>query len=59
MIALTIRPLHFDERAVWEPLWQGYLTFYKATVADDVTALTWQRLHDEAEPMHVFGAFEG
>jgi GNAT superfamily N-acetyltransferase len=55
----TIRPLRSDERTAWEPLWQGYLTFYKATIADDVTALTWQRLHDEAEPMHVFGAFEG
>ena len=57
--APAIRPLRSDERTTWEPLWQGYLTFYKATISDDVTALTWQRLHDETEPMHVFGAFEG
>jgi GNAT superfamily N-acetyltransferase len=58
-VSIDVRALRADERAAWEPLWQGYLTFYKATVADEVTSLTWDRLHDAAEPMHVFGAFEG
>lgn len=55
----TIRPLRPDERPQWAPLWQGYLDFYKATVAPDVTEVTWARLMDKAEPMHVLGAFEG
>jgi GNAT superfamily N-acetyltransferase len=58
-MSINVRALRADERAAWEPLWQGYLTFYKATIADEVTSLTWARLHDPAEPMHVLGAFEG
>ena len=40
LTALTIRPLARSDRAGWDPLWQGYLTFYKATLpagTDDVT----------------------
>lgn len=54
---LDIRALRPDERAAWEPLWQGYLAFYKTSVKPEVTDLTWARLHDPAEPMHVLGAF--
>jgi GNAT superfamily N-acetyltransferase len=54
---LVIRALRPDERRSWEPLWQGYLTFYKSTVEAEVTATTWARLHDPSEPMHVLGAF--
>jgi GNAT superfamily N-acetyltransferase len=57
MSALAVRPLRPDERAAWEPLWQGYLTFYNAAVKPEVTEATWARLHDPAEPMHVLGAF--
>ncbi|SFU70079.1 Acetyltransferase (GNAT) family protein [Methylobacterium sp. 174MFSha1.1] len=52
----TIRPLRPDERAAWDPLWQGYLAFYGATVAPEVTDLTWARLHDASEPMHALVA---
>jgi hypothetical protein len=34
---LEIRALRPDERQSWEPLWQGYLTFYKSAVTPDVT----------------------
>ena len=57
MADVTIRPLRQDERGSWEPLWQGYLTFYKATLAPGATDTAWQRLQDPAEPMHVLGAF--
>ena len=57
MPELAIRPLRPDERAAWEPLWQGYLRFYRASVAPEVTDTTWSRLHDPGEPMHVLGAF--
>jgi GNAT superfamily N-acetyltransferase len=56
---LTIRSLTSADRAAWEPLWQGYLTFYKASLPAEVTETTWQRLLDPAEPMFVWGAFEG
>ncbi len=54
---LDIRALRPDDRHAWEPLWQGYLTFYESAVAPEVTETTWARLHDPAEPMHVLGAF--
>jgi GNAT superfamily N-acetyltransferase len=56
---IEIRPLRPDERDAWEPLWQGYLTFYESSLAPEVTAETWRRLHDPSEPMHVLGAFLG
>jgi GNAT superfamily N-acetyltransferase len=58
-MSVAIRPLRPDERASWEPLWQGYLAFYGANVAPEVTDTAWTRLHDPAEPMHILGAFEG
>ena len=57
MSQITVRPLRPDERAAWEPLWQGYLAFYKTSVKPEVTERTWARLHEPAEPMHVLGAF--
>ena len=57
-MTLDIRPLEAADRAAWEPLWQGYLTFYKASLPPEVTDTTWQRLLDPAEPMFVRGAFE-
>jgi len=52
-----IRPVGPGERAAWEPLWQGYLTFYKAAISGETTSVTWARLHDPKEPMFVLGAY--
>jgi GNAT superfamily N-acetyltransferase len=51
-MSFVVRALRSGERAAWEPLWQGYLTFYEASQAPEVTDMTWQRLHDPGEPMH-------
>jgi GNAT superfamily N-acetyltransferase len=51
---MAIRPLLAADRAAWEPLWQGYLAFYEASVAPDVTALTFARLTGGDEPMGGF-----
>jgi GNAT superfamily N-acetyltransferase len=56
---LVIRPLNPDERSAWEPLWQGYLTFYESQVSTETTDVLWKRLHDAGEPMFVLGAFSG
>jgi GNAT superfamily N-acetyltransferase len=48
-----------EQRPHWEPLWQAYLAFYKASVPPEVTEHTWQRLHDSREPMFALGAFDG
>lgn len=47
--AVVVRDLAPEDRAAWEVLWRGYLEFYGADVADDVTDLTFRRLVDPGE----------
>jgi len=54
---IVIRPVGKDERAAWEPLWNGYLAFYKTALARDVSDLTWTRFHDPDEPMFALGGY--
>jgi GNAT superfamily N-acetyltransferase len=46
---VTVSPLRSADRAAWEPLWQGYLTFYRASLAPEVTDATWRRFFDPLE----------
>jgi len=39
------------DHQAWLVLWRGYQTFYKVAIDDGTTAMTWQRLLDDAEPM--------
>ena len=59
MSGLTVAGMTPEMRSHWEPLWQAYLAFYKTSVPNDVTDVTWQRLHDPDEPMFALGAFDG
>ncbi len=54
--APVIRAPRPDDREAWEPLWRGYLTFYRADLAPDVTDFTWNRLVDPAGPINGFVA---
>ena len=54
---VVVKPVGADERAAWEPLWAGYLTFYKTSVSVATSDVTWSRFHDPAEPMHLLGAY--
>lgn len=57
MAEIVIRPVGADERAAWEPLWNGYLSFYKASLAPGASDVAWARFHDPAEPMYLLGAY--
>jgi GNAT superfamily N-acetyltransferase len=57
MAEIVIRPVGKGERAAWEPLWNGYLAFYKATLAPDASDFTWRRFHDPEEQMFLIGAY--
>jgi GNAT superfamily N-acetyltransferase len=35
----------------WRDLWLGYQAFYKVEIDEPTTAMTWQRLMNDAEPM--------
>ncbi|MGD9752520.1 MAG: N-acetyltransferase family protein [Acidimicrobiia bacterium] len=50
---MTVRPLQPTDRPGWDPLWRGYLDFYRASVPDDVTDALW---HTVCEPA---GAISG
>ena len=56
MADVSIRPLALTDRPQWEPLWQGYLAFYKTSVPADVTDATFARFFEAAEPMHALVA---
>jgi len=56
---LSIKPLTFAHYPTWLPLWQSYQAFYKTTIPDEVTAITWKRLLDPSEPMAGVLAFDG
>ncbi len=53
---MLIRPLAAADRAAWEPLWQGYLSFYETQLAPAVTETTFGRLTSGTEPMGGFVA---
>jgi GNAT superfamily N-acetyltransferase len=54
----TIRPLAAADKAAWAPLWAGYLEFYEAMIAAEVSERTFARLLDPAEPMFCLVAEE-
>lgn len=51
VIRPIIRPLGAADQAAWLPLWKAYQAFYHVEIPDDVSAVTWTRLVDPAEPM--------
>lgn len=60
MAAPLVRPVARSDYDQWLPLWDGYNAFYGrhgATALDPaITATTWQRFLDPAEPVHALVA---
>jgi ribosomal protein S18 acetylase RimI-like enzyme len=54
---IVIRDVGEDEREAWNPLWAGYLAFYKSNLTQEVSDLTWTRLHDPEEQIYALGGF--
>ncbi len=54
---VLIRAVGEDERAAWNPLWAGYLDFYKSALTQDITDLTWTRFHDPHEQIFALGGY--
>lgn len=55
----TTRPLEPTDRDAWLRLWAGYLRFYRAEVAPEVTEGTWERLLDPGSDMACLVAESG
>ena len=54
---VIIRTLGEDEREAWNPLWAGYLAFYKSALARQTSDLAWSRFHDPDEPLFALGGY--
>lgn len=54
----TIRRFEPGDRQRWGELWQGYLTFYEASVPEATTEVTWQRLLTPDEDPNGFAAVD-
>ena len=54
---LKIKPISESEYSTWYPLWQGYLTFYEASLPDEIAENNWRRFHDASEPIVALGAY--
>jgi ribosomal protein S18 acetylase RimI-like enzyme len=50
MIA-DIRNAQAGDLEQWLPLWDGYLTFYKVSIAPEITMNTWARILDPMNPL--------
>ena len=46
---VEVRALRAEDRDAWQPLWNGYLAFYRADVPGDVTEQTFARLCDGSQ----------
>lgn len=57
---IIIRSIAPTDQAAWRPLWDGYNAFYgrvgPTALADAITAATWARFFDAAEPVHALVA---
>ncbi|KAB2912137.1 MAG: GNAT family N-acetyltransferase [Hyphomicrobiaceae bacterium] len=52
-MSVRVRRLQARDKDRWRLLFNGYIAFYKATVAEDVIELTWQRLMAEEPGFHI------
>ena len=55
----TIRDAGPEDQPAWLDLWQGYLDFYRTTIAPDVTQATWTRLMDPGSALKMRLAVSG
>jgi GNAT superfamily N-acetyltransferase len=51
-VDIVIRPIRREDNDAWYPLWRGYQEFYKVDIAKEVSATTFARLLDPAEPVN-------
>lgn len=48
---VTVRDPTAADEAAWRALWSQYNAFYAATIAEAITARTWQRILDPQSPI--------
>lgn len=56
---VKVIPIQQQDYQQWIPYWLAYQNFYKVCLSNTVTATTWQRFFDEAEPIYCAVAKRG
>lgn len=54
MSSPVFRPILESDRSAWNPLWDGYLVFYKEELSPAQTELTWSRFFDPTFNLHAY-----
>jgi len=61
--SVRIRPVRQSDQERWRPLWDAYNAFYgregPTALPESITAATWSRFFDPAEPMFALVAEDG
>ncbi len=58
--SINVRPAAAGDYEPWRAMWKAYCTFYQTDLGDEVTELTWQRIHDVDEHMYcVVAEYQG
>ncbi|NTF53553.1 GNAT family N-acetyltransferase [Rhizobium rhizogenes] len=50
-MTVVVRDAKPEDETRWRKLWAGYLAFYRADLAPDITDMTWRRIFDPASAM--------
>jgi len=62
MAETAVRPVLKSDYGAWRPLWDAYNAFYGrkggTALPEEITAATWARFFDPAEPVHALVAEE-
>jgi len=53
---MKIRAVRSEDFEKWISLWEGYNSFYKRLISQEVTQKTWNRFLDADEPVHALVA---
>ncbi|MGX6446900.1 N-acetyltransferase family protein [Patulibacter sp. S7RM1-6] len=56
---VPVRPLRPDDRDAWQPLWDGYLRFYREELDPAITAVTFERLCEAGDALFGLVAVDG
>lgn len=56
---VQVRDVVAADHDAWLPLWRGYQSFYLVDIPDTVSATTWARFLDPAQPIWAALAFDG
>jgi GNAT superfamily N-acetyltransferase len=55
---VSVRPVVASDQDAWLKLFRDYIVFYKASVPDEIIALTWRRLLNQEDNMMALAAVD-